>query len=290
MTAAEATQADSASDDLRLWSVTTILGVLDRPALVSWAVEQTAREAVRVAGTLASRVAEDGEDAVVSWLCGARWRRPKGQISDTEFGSRVHQLVEEYALTGVKPAPSREQFGAEVDVAQACIDRFDEWAQRFQPEYLAAELSVYNLTYGYAGTADAFARVGGVPLIVDYKATRRSWDREGRPARVYPETALQLAAYRHAELAAVWRARKFERFKRRYYLLSADEQARAVPVPATEGGIAVKITPEHCTAYPVRCDALVLDAFLYTLECARWQFELSRHVIGDPLRIGEEVT
>ena len=33
-------------DDLRMWSVTTIIGALDKPALVYWAAEETAKAAV----------------------------------------------------------------------------------------------------------------------------------------------------------------------------------------------------------------------------------------------------
>ncbi|MGH9086643.1 MAG: thiazole synthase, partial [Acidimicrobiales bacterium] len=37
------------AEDVRFWSVTTIIGALDKPALVPWAANMTAEEAVRVA-------------------------------------------------------------------------------------------------------------------------------------------------------------------------------------------------------------------------------------------------
>jgi hypothetical protein len=61
---------------------------------------------------------------------------------------------------------------------------------------------------------------------------------------------LQLAAYRHAEFAAVWRARRFEQYSRRYYLLNPEERAMALPMPKTDGGLVIHITPEHCDVYP----------------------------------------
>src|SRR4029450_9378797 len=87
------------------------------------------------------------------------------------------------------------------------LDRFDEWAMRAQPSYMATEVVVYNLSRGYAGTADAFLRVAGMPLGGDYKSTREPYDYKGRPKTPYPEWALQVTAYRHAERAAVWRGR-----------------------------------------------------------------------------------
>lgn len=271
-------------DDLRLWSVTTLLGVLDKPALLYWASEQTAKEAVRIAKTLPARLAEDGEEATVKWLRDARFRRPKDVLSDADFGTGIHALAEEYALTGIKPTPTADTFpGADLTLAQQCLDQFDRWLHEFQPTYLATEVTVYNATYGYAGTCDGFLSIGGVPLIIDYKSSKKSRDAKGNPTGLYPEVSAQLAAYRHGEVAAVWRARRFESFRRRYYLLSSEEQAAGVPVPKVDGGLGIKITPEHCTAYPVQCDEEVFTAFLYMLEVARWSFDLSKRVIGEPL-------
>ena len=71
--------------------------------------------------------------------------------------------------------------------------------------------------------------------------------------------------------------------RRRYYLLGPQERELAVPVPPVDGGVVIHITPEHCIAYPVKCDVEVHEAFLYVLEAARWLFEVSKHVIGEPL-------
>jgi hypothetical protein len=101
--------------DLRLWSVTNIIGVLDKPALLYWAAEQTALAAVRIARTLPARLEEDGTDKVVKDLRDARFTRAKGQLSDTQFGTELHQLAEEYSLTGIRPAITRETFGADLE-------------------------------------------------------------------------------------------------------------------------------------------------------------------------------
>lgn len=270
-------------DDLRLWSVTTILGVLDKPALMYWAAEQSAKAAVEHRSTWQAMEAESGTDEAIKWLRDARFRRGKDTLSDAEFGTGVHTLAEEYALTGVKPTPDRETFKSDFDAAVACLDRFDEWLSEFQPTYLATEVTVYNATYRYAGTCDGFLAINGTPLIVDYKSSKKSRDAKGKPTGLYPEAALQLAGYRFGEVAAVWRARRYENFRRRYYLLSDAERHAGVPVPKVDGGLGIKITPEHCTAYPVRCDEEVFEAFLYVLECARWSFDLAKTVIGEPL-------
>ena len=270
--------AKPAAGDDRFYSVTTLIGALDKPAIVYWAAEQTAISACQIAGSLPARIAEDGEEAVVKWLRDARFRPPKGIRSSAELGSAVHDAVETYALTGTRPEVDEEVL--------PFLDQFDAWAQQFSPVYEAAEAAVYNRTFGYAGTLDAICVIDGQRVLVDYKTTRKDVDGRGKPTGPYPEVALQLAAYRHAELLATFTARRFEQFRRRYYLLSEVEAAECEPMPKVDGAVVIHMTPNRCTAHPVRVDQSVFDAFLYAVECFRWQQDLSKRVIGAPLELG----
>jgi hypothetical protein len=265
-----------ADDDERMWSVTTIIGALDKPALLYWAAEQTATCAVDQLDTVRAMVNDGDRADTIKWLRDARFRRPKGERTAAELGTAVHEACEQFALTGTRPE-------VDPDVAPF-LDQFDRWCQKFSPTYEAAEVTVYSPRYGYAGTCDAFLSVDGVRFIVDYKTSKKSYDARGKATGPYPEVALQLAAYRHAELAAVWRPRRMEQFRRRYYLLGEAEKAMAVTVPEVDTGLVIHITPEHCDAYPVDCDASVHRSFLYVLEAARWQFQTSKTVIGLPLQ------
>jgi len=259
-------------DDEAYLSVTTVIGVLDKPALVPWAAGMTADAAIRMAKTLQQRT-----DEVKRQLVGARFARQRGKRSATELGTAVHAACEEYALTGQRPEVD--------DEVLPFLDRFDEWAQEFQPVYQAAELTVYSPRFLYAGTCDAFLSIDGMPLIVDYKTTAKTHDARGNETGPYPEVGLQLAAYRHAEFAATWRPRKFEKYSRRTYLLGPDEREMAVAVPEVQGGLVIHITPTHCRAFPVRCDEAVFEHFLDCIELTRWT-EMAKDVIGAPLTKG----
>lgn len=285
-----------AEQDLTLWSVTTILGVLDKPALLYWSAEMTANAAIDSPSTWRAMLEEQGRAEAVKWLRDARFRRPKTLLSATETGTVVHDCCEAYALTGQRPSKEdvadriRVAGGDNVDIEAETrlighmINQFDGWLQRFTPSYQATEVCVYSPTYGYAGTADGFLTVDGFRAIGDYKSSREPVDSKGRPKTPYPEqVGLQLAAYRWAEAAAVWRPRRMEKFRRRYYLLSESERALAVPVPEVDGGLCIHITPEACEAYPIRCDEEAHRAFLYTLECFRWVNETARTAMGQPL-------
>jgi hypothetical protein len=283
-------------EDLTLWSVTTIIGVLDKPALLYWAAEQTANAAIDSKATWTAMADDEGRDVAVKWLRDARFRRPKTKLSDAALGTVTHKVCETYALTGEKPGKDfveqliADAGGPQVDVAGETnivgqnLNQFDQWLHRFTPSYQATEVCVYNPTYGYAGQCDAFLTIDGVRFIVDYKSSRNPRDGQGRPKKPYPEqVGLQLAAYRNAEYAAVWRPRRFEKWRRRYYLLGATERELAVQVPEVDTGLVIQITPEACEAYPIRCDEEVHTAFLYCLEAFRWTQETSKTVMTDPL-------
>lgn len=277
--------AEERADDLALWSVTTILNALDKPALLYWSAEQAALAAIHSERTWRGMIADDDPDCqhtdaaqcpAVKWLRDARFRRPKGMRSATELGDLVHKACEIYAVTGKRPEVD--------DEVRPFLDRFDGWLARFNPSYQAAEVCVFDPDLGYAGTADGFLTIAGVRYIFDIKSTRKVLDAQGNPTTPYPEqVALQLAAYRWAKYAAVWRPRRLEKMRRRYYLLNADERAMAVPVPEVDTGLVIHITPEACEAFPIVCDEPVFEAYLAAQDSARWLFQDSRRVMGDPL-------
>jgi hypothetical protein len=152
------------ADDERFHSVTTILGCLDKPALVPWAAKAVAVSAIDNQQAWLSRLENEGRDSAIDYLKGAPYRRGPGQRSATELGTAVHEACEQYALTGVRPQVDGE--------LRPFLVQFDRFLQEFQPEYLATEVTVYSPTFGYAGTLDALLSIDGVPLIVDYKTSR----------------------------------------------------------------------------------------------------------------------
>jgi hypothetical protein len=288
--------AEAAETDAVMWSVTTIIDVIDKPAIVYWACEQTANAAIDSVDTWQAMMADQGRDETVSWLRDARNRRPKTTLSDKDLGTIVHDLIEYYGLSGKRPdrdyceekvvamGGPRLDVAGEVETAGRMFNQFDSWAQQAQPVYQATEVTVYSPTYGYAGTADAFLTIDGVRFIADYKTSRKSRTAGGKPKTPYPEqVGLQLGAYRFADHAAIWRPRRTEKFSRRYYLLGATERELAVPVPEVDAGLVIQITPESCESFPINVDREAHTAFLYALEVFRWVEQTSKSIMGQPL-------
>lgn len=272
--------------DERLYSVTTIMKAFgDSEGLIQWTAIETAKAGVTHRNTVAA-IAADDEDEAVKWLTQARFRTTRGERSATKLGEDVHAACEIYVVTGQRPGRDHPLPNGVMDTEVApYIDSFDLYLDRFQPSYQAAEMTVYNPEFGYAGTLDGIATVDQVAVDIDYKTSKQSFDARGKRKMPWPDVALQLAAYRHAPLAAVWRARRFEQRSRRYYLLNADERELAVPRPVTEGGLVIHLTPLHCDVYPVDTGPDVFEAFLYAIEGFRWSQFTSKKVLGEPLAL-----
>lgn len=266
--------AEPQPDDERLWSVTTMLDVINKPALVAWAANETARFAVSHLSTLQQLVKDDGLDAAAEYLAGARFKRAPGRtMSAKDLGSAVHAACESYVIDGRRP----EKLDDEV---KPFVYQFERFLDRYQPEYLAAEVSVYAPDAGYAGTCDGFFTIDGTPLIFDYKTSWESFDARGKPKKPFPEVALQLAAYRYAEFAAVWRARRHTQYSRRYYLLNPAERDLGVPLPQVAGGVAILLSPDRYAVHNVNCGPSVYEAFLDVRHVARWQHNLANSAVG----------
>lgn len=253
----------------RLWSVTSLirLGLGTSDALVNWAVTTTA-EAAFDRHKILSQFVEDGDrDGAIRWLRDQRWQRTGAAAAR---GSDLHRAAEARAL-GQEPSiePEHEPY----------LAQYDRFLAEFRPEFMLAESPVYAPTYGYAGTLDAVIRIDGRLVVADIKTTPYGPDSE-RSRPPYPETALQLTAYRRAELVGLLAERRYAAGKR-YYVFDPDGVHE--PMPETDGAVCIVVSPEDYQVVPVRTDDEVWRAWRHVMEAARWQVETSRHVFGPPV-------
>ena len=251
----------------RLWSVTTITKEgLPSAALLGWAVKATAEwvvdnaDAVRV-------MAESDRDAALDVVKQARYRKTGPAAAR---GTALHKAAEALSYG---ETPEIEPFH------QPWLDIYRQFLDDHQPEFEMAEAPVYNLTYAYAGTLDTIVRIDGRLLLLDIKTHAKKID-EPRPP--YPDVALQLAAYRHAELVGLAAPRQVNYHSRRYYLY--DEETATAPMPEVEGAVCLAVSPTDYTLTPVRTDEDVWHWFLHVREVARWVVDGSQTVLGPPIR------
>lgn len=167
--------------------VTSITGVLDKPPLVNWKMNQVALAAIEQA----ERLIEDREsgktDAAVKYLT---------TLSTTAMdrGSRIHGSIEQILLR--QPAVVDERDAAAVEGARAWLN---QQARVHGLRPLEVESYLINPTLGYGGTLDLIAEMDGVAWLLDWKTGNSvAWP----SGEVYAEHRLQLAAYANAEFIA----------------------------------------------------------------------------------------
>ena len=211
----------------------------------------------------AARVPEQREE-MYDWLRRAPTRK-KDERAD--IGSAVHRIIEARVLG--EPIPADLVNDEEMAPYLRNFLRFvDEWQVTFE----ASEMVVGNRTAGYAGTLDYLLRSPLIAAQFDIPAstvlmgdtkTGGELDVKG----VYPEAALQMAAYRKAEVAWL-------------------RDGSTVPMPATHStGVVLHLRPEGYRLVPVVCDDRVFAAFRIVQQAADWVSGLSKTVIGEALAL-----
>nr|WP_239478599.1 PD-(D/E)XK nuclease family protein [Rothia sp. ZJ1223] len=118
-------------------------------------------------------------------------------------GDRVHNYAESVALRAMgknhEVEATRELLMQHGE--QGYADRFDEWWDAWRPRPLAAEVTVWNETVGYAGTLDLVAEIAGRVCVIDYKT--KGTDKRGRVKPLDNKVVMQLVAGIKAEESLV---------------------------------------------------------------------------------------
>jgi hypothetical protein len=122
----------------------------------------------------------------LKWLQKAAERK---RDDAADLGSAIHNAVEAHILGNPWPEPTDEQ--------RPFVEAFARFCGTWQPRWEAAEMVLANFTDGWAGTGDAWfwialPWIGPEPVLAlgDWKTGKN----------IYPEVAMQLSAYRRAEV------------------------------------------------------------------------------------------
>jgi len=203
----------------------TTLMKMPQPFLIDWA-----------ARTVAEYVA-DRQDEVRHWFD----TMERDQIVGALKG--VHNVKRDKAAvrgTDVHALAERVVHGEDVEVPEHLVDHVEgyaRWLDAFQVVPVLTERSVGNREHWYAGRFDLIADLGGARWMLDAKTS----------GRVYGETALQLAAYEHAE-----------------FYVNDDDPDAEYPLPeGIERRGVMHITDAGTTLYPYDASDLPWRLFLH---------------------------
>lgn len=222
-------------------SVTTIIGGgVPKPALKAWG-ERTVAE---FAFDRRDEWAGMERDEAVDWLKRAPFRATdKAAVQ----GSDIHDWAEAHVL-GLPPK--------EVPLLQKpYVEGFLAFLEDWQPRYEMTECTVYSREFGFAGTADFIAFIEGLGMVLgDYKTGKG----------VYPEVALQLAAYRHAEFIGM-------------------PDGSEVPLPDIDSCAVLHLTPTGYELVPVDAGPLAFEMFLHAQVIRDFCGDVGKLLLGAAL-------
>jgi hypothetical protein len=217
-------------DGHKVVGVTTVCGNLPKHALVDWAGRVTAEYAVDHWDELAAAPPSER----LNTLTRARWSATSAAALR---GTQIHDLGDKVSR------------GESVDAGphQSEVEAYARFLDRWDVDVIATETPVAHTTIGYAGTADAWATFGrgelaGARVLLDIKTGRG----------VYDSTALQLTAYRHADL---WQP---------------DGPDSEEPLPWADAVVVAHVLTDAVELLPVENDEHHWRQFRYLMETTRW--------------------
>jgi len=227
----------------RVPGVTTIIGDgVPKAALINWAANATADAAINRWDELAELPPAQRLKA----LQGARYE-DKDRAANR--GTEVHRFAED--LIHGRPVQAPDEIAGHVEAYARFLDEF-----RVTPVHV--EFSIASYRYGYAGTGDLIADLdttaGPVRALLDLKTNRSG---------IYGETALQLAAYRYADVL----------------ITGAQEQ----PMPEVQACFAIHVRGDGYSLIPVTAGPDQHRTFLYVQQVAGFT-KASRDLVGPPMQ------
>lgn len=212
-------------DSKRVPGVTTILGVLDKPAIPKWAAKTVAEYvADNPDGVAALRAM--GRGPMVAALKEIPWQR---RDDAGERGTSFHDFADQIVRGGEPEVPE-----SLVPLVEQSIEFMEQW--HIKP--ILIEAAVASREHRWAGTLDLIAEY--VHPVTGHEGTA-IWDWKTGKA-IYPEYALQLAAYGHAEFTG----------------LLGDES----PLPVCDAAFGVQIRSDGHDVHPLEYGPHVYDEFL----------------------------
>jgi len=165
-----------------VYGVSSIVSIIDKPALMYWAVNQCIDN---LKGIWEAGKSYD-EIEIIKALETAKNIHTEKKNQSATIGELAHKWIENYIKSKIEgkepPAPPlNEQL-------KNSIDAFLKWEKENNVEWLESERKIYSKKYDYAGTLDAEAIVNNELSIIDFKTSQG----------IYDEYLLQVSAYLYA--------------------------------------------------------------------------------------------
>lgn len=141
--------------------VTTVLGVMNKPALVAWA----------------NKLGLEGYEV-------GKWVDALAKI-----GTLIHYLIE-CDIKG-EVADLSDYSENDINTAKEAFKKWVAWKEKNQFELIASELQIVDDELLVAGTCDIYAKVNGIPTVLDIKTSKACYSEQRTQVVAYKELLLR---------------------------------------------------------------------------------------------------
>lgn len=179
-------------DGHRMYGVTTVLGVINKPALIQWSANLASAHALTFAHKHddPSAIARAFRDALAYGLTsqrakalGKKWpafeharlAHARKRDEGAETGTDVHAICERLIKKAIKTSKGKLTVKRHRD---PMVQKFITWAIKENVTFLGSETKLYSKDLWVAGTCDVFFKLpDGTRVVGDIKTTGGIWDR-----------------------------------------------------------------------------------------------------------------
>lgn len=169
-------------NDKIVYGVSSIVSIIDKPALMYWAVNQCIDNLKEI--WEAGKIYDEIE--INNILETAKNVHTAKKDKSITIGTFVHQWIEKYInyKLGKNECP---KIPVNKEIVNS-VKAFLKWEKENKVKWLESEKKIYSKKYEYAGTLDAEAIVNNELSIIDFKTSQG----------IYDEYLLQVSAYLYA--------------------------------------------------------------------------------------------
>lgn len=161
-------------------SITTVLSVINKPALIPWAVRETV-DFLRMKLT----EGEHTEAEVEAYFEMAKDAHKLRKKEAADIGTQAHNWLEQYWRSKLFPESFKAWELPKDERVRNCVQAALKWIDEHKIEPILIEKPVYSRQYRVSGRLDKLALVDGRLAVVDWKSSKGLW----------PEYQFQTAAY-----------------------------------------------------------------------------------------------
>ena len=182
-------------DGKALTGITTVLGVIAKPALIQWSAD----EAVKYLGWWNEKYEDKMEDLMAKWtdmrelktsdfyklLCEARLAHRKKKEKAGDWGTEVHAWIEQYIKGCMSGTPELNSVPLQEGTQRDACTNFMKWTHENKVKFIESERNLYSREWWTGGIADIVCEIDGKKFVGDVKTS----------SAIYPEMWIQGAAY-----------------------------------------------------------------------------------------------